>query len=315
MASDEKSKMAVLNVFLDGVIVDPHIGYPRFEVKLSATDLGLAQKDIPNIFLLGKKMLVDKTEIGVFQSLEARGRRECEFYSVATPIPGLRFVPNRVLPDLEASMVSIKAQFLSRAQDFVRRYEAVKVEMLEKYAEYKDSLERLYPSAADVMKSFHFDWTCFSISLPSELHAKAVDARMTQDARNKANEIIQQKQRDLVRGFDTWSEELVTNARQAALELFKAVKDKMDHNEVIHPKSVQALRDYVDTFRTMNFVGDSRMEAALVAAKGVLDGVNNNFQKEHVKQVVGEVLKAAADVSDVNGVTGKYKRRLMEFKD
>jgi hypothetical protein len=313
--SGEDKKMAILNVFLDGVIVDPHIGYPRFEVKLSAEDLGLAHKDIPNIFLLGKKMLVDKTEIGIFQSLEARGRRECEFYSVATPIPGLRFVPNRVLPDLEAAMVSIRDQFHSRAEHFVSRYETVKMEMLEKYAEYRESLERLYPSVAHVRSSFHFDWTCFAISLPGELHAKAVDASITDKARQNANEIIRNKKDELVRGFEKWSEDLVTNARQAALELFKTVKDKMDHNEVIHPKSIQSLRDYVDTFRTMNFVGDTRMEAALIAAKGVLDGVNNKFQKDHVKEVVGEVLKAAADVSDVNGVTGRYKRRLMSFDE
>jgi len=317
MATDtgEKNKLAILNVFMDGCVVDPHIGYPRFEVKLSPKDLGLESKDIPQIFLLGKKMLVDKTEIGVFQSLEARARRECEFYSVQTPIPGLRFVPNKVLPALEESLVKIKTQFTDRAHDFVSRYATVKQEMMEKYTEYRDSLEKLYPASLDVMQAFKFEWSCFTISLPRTLQAKAIDARSARDVQEKYNEIVERKSRDLVSGFDKWSEEIVVNARKAALALFQTIKDKMDHGEVIHAKSIQALRDHIDSFRTMNFMGDTRMEEALVAAKDSLDGLNSKFEKEHSKEVMDAVLKAASDVSDVNGVTGKYKRRLMDFSE
>ena len=315
MAIDDKAKIQILNVFMDGCVVDPHIGYPRFEVKLSAKDLGLESKDIPQIFLLGKKMLVDKTEIGLFQSLEGRARRECDFYSVPTPIPGLRFVPLKVLSHLEESLVRCKEQFKQRAEDFVKRYDNVKREMLEKYAEYRDSLEKLYPSTQDVASAFKFDWTCFTISLPRRLHAKAVDVRTTEAARTQVNEIVTKKSQDLVRSFDTWSEQIVVNARQAAMAMFQTIKDKMDHGEVIHAKSIQALRDYIDTFRAMNFIGDTRMEDALSAAKDSLEGLNSKFEKDHSKEALDAVLKAATDISDVSGVTGRYKRRLMEFSD
>lgn len=312
-AVSDKTKTELLSAFVDGCVVDPCIGYPRFEVKLSAQDLGLKPEDVPEIFKLGKKQLIDQEEIRVFQRIESRARREVEFYSFSFPIPGLRFVPHRVLNRLVESMESIKREFNEAAAEFVGRYEDLKADMLTKYAQYRSALERLYPARPHVADSFHFSYAMFSIALPTKLQRKAVDLKTSEAAVTKANEIVAQKTRELVGSFDKWAEEIVMNARQAALEMFRLVKEKLDGGEVINAKSIESLKGFIDRFRDLNFVGDERMEKALVDAKSILDaGMNTRFAKDQAKQVIGQVVQAASDVSDVSQVTGAYRRRMLE---
>lgn len=315
-ATSEKAKTDLLNCFVDGVVVDPRIGYPRFEFKLTAKDLGLDEKEVPELFKLGKKLLIDKRALSIFSSIEGKARREVEFYSFNFPIPGLRFVPHRVLERLVTTLEDLKVEFNEKAKEFLQKYDQLKTETMEKYAAHRQAIEKLYPTVGAVADGFTFQYQMFSISLPTKLHKKAVDLKTSEDAKNKVNSIVDQKTRELVAGFDKWAEDIVISARKAALEIFYSVKQKIDKGEVINSKSIESLKNYVDAFRNMNFVGDTKMEEALKSCKDILDsGMNSKFAKDQAKQVLDQVVSAASSVSDVSQVTGAYRRRLMTTEE
>jgi len=309
----ESKKQEILNVFVDGVCLDLDIGFPRFERNLDAKDVGINAADIPDIFKLGKKQLVSKKILGLFASIDAKARRELEFYSLNAPMLKDRFVPFRCIPGLEESLTTLKADFHKRAAEFLEKYEQIKREMLSTYAAHRDAIEKLYPSRDEVERAFHFEWRAYSYSLPSKIQKKAVDLKMSQEAFVKANAIVERKQQEMVVQFDLWAVDIVKDARQAAHTLFKTVRDKVAHGEAIHSKTVESLREFIDKFRMMNFVGDAALEEALAGARGILDaGVSSKFGKEAFLEAANEIVKAAGSVSDVSEVTGSYRRRCLE---
>jgi hypothetical protein len=309
----EAQKQEILNVFVDGVCLDLDIGYPRFERNLDAKDVGIKESDIPDIFKLGKKQLVSKKTLGLFASIDAKARREVEFYSLNAPFLKDRFVPFRCISDVEDSLTTLKAEFHKRAEEFVGKYEQIKREMLSTYATHREAIEKLYPAKGEVESAFRFEWRAYSYALPSKIQRKAADLKMSQEAFVKANAIIERKQNQMVNQFDLWAVDIVKDARTAAATLFRTVRDKVAHGEAIHSKTVESLREFIDKFRMMNFVGDADLEKSLAGARGILDaGFDTAFGKKHFLDAANEIVKAAENLSDVSAVTGSYRRRCLE---
>ena len=85
-------------MFKDGNLFDLHVSFWRGRKGLKAEDVGLEEKNIPEIVILGQKMLVPEEELRKFTALESKIRGRIEALTFRFPVGVTsRFVPFTVL--------------------------------------------------------------------------------------------------------------------------------------------------------------------------------------------------------------------------
>ena len=279
------------NIILqDGVLFDLDIGWWSARKKLNAKDLKL--KNVPDIFSLGAKYLVKKEHRKVFANIECKARRALRQWSFDFPLGGITFVHKNQVKKVNAELVKIKSDFLIERDKFLENYESYKNEILQKYPTLAKTYEGIYPPADGIREKFSFEWAVFRFSLPEE-------REYLEAAKKKIDDFVANVVKDL--------------REQITYALSKLFSKKRD---VVTKRSLERLAKTIDRLGQMNFVNDTCISHAIEELKTELDvphkAINENASlKSVLKNKVKELLKEAADTSDIDKVTGTYKRKLM----
>ena len=94
----QQAKDAAL--WLDGCLVDLRISYWRGKRPLAAQDLGLKEEQVPDIFTLGRKLVIPREALARFERVDARAHYLIGQFTFPFPTGHSRFIPYSVLPQV-----------------------------------------------------------------------------------------------------------------------------------------------------------------------------------------------------------------------
>jgi hypothetical protein len=315
-------------VFQDGKLVNVHIGMWGMSYNLTEKDIKLDNK-LPETIKLGKKMLIKPAVYNKFKSFEQKVRKYLYVNSFDFPLVSqAHFVPKAKYLEVYKQLNDLRDEYLQMANEFIEKYEDYKKEAIEYYQEHKDTvsvedLESYYPSLANIKSKFYLDIVSFEIALPAqfnelnlqdEIHREIVNGEAKQVALdNYKSEYTKQVELHTAK-LSSFMEEVTSTVRGKVAEHFSVVLKKVNNKEVVSPSSIRTLYKQIEEFRSANIADDKLVEEELNKLEKLLDGkpdfAENTDAIGLLKQHLGNVVKAAADVTDVANVSGEYFRKL-----
>ena len=334
------------NIFKDGVLVDVNVCFWSGAKALTADDLGLDASKVTNAFKLGKKFLVPEEVIKSFRTIEGRARRVVEKNSFRFPIGNAYFVPRKKFASVLTDLKMYQAQYAGLVDDLVDHYDLYRKAMIPVYREAAETafltqqpegvqtfniddreadkanyvsqflarIEKFYPTAQSLCARYSLDWSLYEVAMP-KMHKGEGQQIIEDDATRESmeNEYREQFSKKVGSFFD----DVVKTLRGETMELCNRIVSNIKEGKVVKSRTLDSLRNFIDKFSDMNFVGDTKVEEQLEALRKEFLSTHTTEEieeqgdlQEELKRRLGVVMDAASDVSDINSITGEYQRKV-----
>ncbi|MDP2663655.1 MAG: DUF3150 domain-containing protein [Dehalococcoidia bacterium] len=315
--SPEQEVDKATGLMLDGVMVVLHIPFWRGRQALTAQDLGVDPGEVPDIFSLGSKMVVPKEALARFERIRAKADFIITQFTFPFPTGSARFVPYTVWPEVMAELNGLKYRFRQETAEFIEKYDEYRQQMADKYPQHADAIKRAAIPANQIHSKFGFDYTLYSIQMPRAVRYKAMEAREAlneSEARRKAMERAEAQYREQ---FDAQMDEFLSNSvgklREAVAQALGNVSSRMEKGDLVTQNSLTAVKRAIQRFRDLNFVQDAEVEARLRELDEMVPEKSESLKNTDVQARFQAAIAAAMGSivgSDINEVTGEYKRKL-----
>jgi len=259
-----------------GVLISTSVRYWRGCKRLNPEDLGLDPAHVSDrLIQLGHKRLIPRDALSAFSLIESRVQATVEGSSF--PFLGgiARFVPNPRLGDLTARLDQLANEFREATDDFVAGYlplrEKAIVEWREASSHLNGSAEHLiatieqsFPPCGDIAKRFAFETRLFQIAAPDSIRLEVVESMDQLAVAADRSRIADDASRRLQADLDGFISESVASVRQQTARLASEVLATIDGSENgVHQRTLNRLKTFIDSFRSLNFAGDQQLEATL----------------------------------------------------
>lgn len=302
---------------LDGVLIDRQCAWWRGKTKLSPQDLGLKPEEVPDIFSLGRKLVIPASSLRRFERISARVEYLLDQFSFPFPTGSARFVPYSVLPQVMEEVHKLRADFAQETEKFIERYDEYRQQMLEEYPQHKEALERGAIAPDKLRKRFAFGYVIYEVVLPKGIRFKAIEEKEAIQGAVARQQAITEAQEEYRKQFeaqiDEFLESSVEKLRIAVGNTVLKVADKLSAGEAVTAASLDSLRKTIDKFRTLNFVGDNEVESRLKDLEALIPKSSTDLKNADVASNFARALESIQTTlleSDVSKVTGEYKRRV-----
>ena len=311
MTTDQKDTSSV---FLDGVLLDVRLSFWRGKKVLSPEDLGLRTDQVPEIFRLGTKRVVPKDALDGFERIEGRLQYLTDRWAFPFPTGRAHFVPWAVVPEVLAEIKGLKQRYDDETSRFMDNYAKYREDLVAKYPQYKEAIERGGMDKATIRKKFQFAWTFYEVKLPKDLHLKAVSEKEAKDkaeAQRKAmTEAEAEFQTQYREQIDTFLSESVGKLRVMILNAVSTLADQVKDGKA-NAGTVRAVREAIDRFRALNFVGDAAVEEQLKALAAVLPSGETDMAtvKAKLEAVVTATVEEAVK-DNIKDIAENYRRKI-----
>lgn len=306
----------VEQLFRDGLLVDLNIGAWTGLVKNTKEDLGIdVGAELPEYVVgLGMKRLCPDALASSWMTHVSRARAILYSYSFTRfPLSGGAFVPAKALPTIIEKLEEQKALFNVAWQTMIADFDNMRDTFIRNAPrEHRSALEKIYPSKAEVEGRFYFTYSAYTVDLPKKIAGLKVEAE--QEAMNRFRGELDKR----INGF---LEESVKTLRAKAADICATVIDNVRSGKTVSQTNITTLSEYIDRFRSLNYVGDKDMESRLTKLqRDILDGIDLDDLKakggdkglrEALAAACDDIRQAAENVSDVSAVTGGYRRRIV----
>lgn len=332
-----------MDIFKDGALFDLDVRYWSSAKNLTAEDLGLKQENVVEAYKLGRKMLIPTAVIKKFRALESQARHVLKTNSFKFPIGNARFIPKKKLVAVLEALKKIQAKYNTKIDELLLNYKKYRLEMIPIYTqaaevafrkstrrksdmgnqEYEDlkasyikqflaRIQEYYPDVDTLRGKFGLDWTVYEIALPKLRKTDADSLVAAEDKKLIAEEEYRLQAQQKIGNF---VEEVVVALRQETVSLCDKIITNIKEGKVVKGKTLNALKDFIDNFSELNFVGDARIEEELmILKKDFLDVYSKEEKVEDIQDELnkrlGTLIKIASKTTDINAVTGEYKRRI-----
>jgi hypothetical protein len=256
------------------------------------------------------------------------------------PIGNANFVPLKKFTAVLEGLKACKTEYENLTKDLIDNYEAYKAQMIPIYREaaetayirqspaievfsiedkendrekfvqgYIDRIKAFCPAVETLSARFSLDWDIFEISMPEIQKGDGEKIALNQIGIEEA----QNQMRLKVSGFVS---EVVSALRSETAALCKKISNNITEGKVIKGPTLNSLRNFIDKFRDMNFVGDVAIENQLDALKkDFLDAysseeISSGELQEELKRRLGELAEVAGNMTDISNITGEYRRKI-----
>ena len=202
--------------------------------------------------------------------------------------------------------------------------EEVRVKREEAKSEYVGKfIERIlasYPPATSLRRRFYLDWDQYQTSAPEMLLTTADDVLQTTEAQQAAAAEAHRQMAEKINGFVS---SVVTSLRTETSVLCTKVATAIKNGKLIRTTTINSLKNQIERFKDMNFVGDQTVQAQLDAVqKDLLDQfpteqfTSDAELRTQLAARLTEIATEAGKVTDqdVGQVTGQY-RRMVNWED
>jgi Protein of unknown function (DUF3150) len=342
MTTTEKEKL--LKIFMDGVLVDVDVSCWTGAKLLTPEDLGLEAKDVAEAYKLGKKMLVPDRVIAAFRKIESQARVIVDNNSFRFPFGSARFVPKRRFPAILEKLEEYQDQYYRLVDLLVEHYDEYRQEMIPVYTEAAETafinqtpeqstfgpdydreaekrafvdkflarIATFYPPIETIKTKFSLGWSVYEISIPRLNEGDAGQISLDEQEREA---IARDYQAQMHTKISSFVDDVVKVMRDDTIKTCNHIAESIQTGKVIRSSTLQSLRSFIDKFSSLNFVGDNQIEEALASVRKELldahpDLAENEDLKDQLKARLGEIAMAAQNITDVNQVTGAYRRKI-----
>lgn len=338
------------NIFIDGVLMQIHVSFWSGARILRPEDLGLKPEQVATAYKLGRKMLVPEEVIRNFRRIEGQARRLVEENSHHFPIGNANFVTRKSFnKKVHAGLLKLVEEYQAQVDNLIANYDQYRQEILPVYEEAADNafltstpsimegsldtydreaeraafkaefLRRLnsyYPPVESLKARFSLTWDIYEIAAPQLRETSSEDVLESEEERMKSVVAARAAMQTKIEGFVT---DVVKVLRNEATEVCGRIATAIKEGKVIRSTTVASLKNFIERFKDMNFVGDQTIEAQLDAIqKEILDGhddtafLDNVELKEELGRRLIAVTEAAKNITDqdVDSVAGGYKRKI-----
>ena len=343
------------NIFIDGICLNVHVGGWSGASELTPEDLGLSASDVADMFSLGKKALIPIEISKAFKQIENKGRNLVKKNSHTFTEFAANFVPRTKFGEVVNGLTACHDEYMALADDLEANYESYKDEMRPRWKDTAEQVfERInpdllelgpeddpeekfikreqdkeifvetflarvfsqYPAATSLRERFYYRWSQYQIAAPEMLLTTVEEVLQTEESRKAAAAEAKRQTDEKIGAFVA---EVATKMRQETSSVCNRISTAIKNGKVIHGNTIDSLRNFIDRFKTMNFVGDEAISVQLDAVKTqFLDAYGNeDLSKnldlqtelaEALTQITAEASKITEQ--DVGQITGRYARRV-----
>ena len=332
-----REKTIELNIYKSGVIVDLSVSVWRAIAKLNPEEVGLEKSEVPDQVYLGHKALMKREFFRETKSITFKAGSWLYQHSWSFPVGQCRFVSYATLPKLLEKMREAEVNFNAAVDRMVGEYGPRRAEMIEIFSKMFDEmlekiypnghelsrdswmaatkrklmakLEDKYPTVGNLRSKFRFDFVVFEVA-PSEFRGLS-----TTEAGDKANTAIgvQQEYREkITQKLDAFSESVINKLQEMVLDVTGKLSQRTKAG-TLNMNTVKSFRNWIDTFRQLNFVG--------LDVDGALDDLERKLNetekgemttKEFMDKLDQDInaIRETASRTDVSTVLHKYRRRI-----
>ena len=332
-----------MNIFKDGLLIDVNVSFWSGAKILKAEDLGLKEENVAKAYKLGRKMLIPPEVIQGFRQVEGRARHVVETNSFKFPIGNARFIPKKKFQKVSDELKQCQQEYIELTEKLIENYDKYRDEMLPIYKEaaeiafvqqepvgvqefnledkeaqkeafvrmFMDRIQSYYPSSDTLRAKFALQWDIYEIALPKL--RKGDEASIIEDIAK--NDIFEQEYRaQTQQKIGAFVEDVVKTLRQETLEICGRIATNIKEGKVIKGRTLTSLREFIDKFQDLNFVGDTTVEAHLDNLRKEFLDVHTSEEiseapmQEELSRRIGEITTIASNMTDINAVTGEYNR-------
>lgn len=334
------------NIFRDGILIDINVSFWSGARALRPEDLGLKVTDVAEAFKLGRKFLVPSEVIKKFRRLDSKARRIVEENSFRFPIGNAHFIPKASFAKAIEQLKEVQTEYDALADELIENYDQYREEMVPVYreaaerafinttpetqtfgpdydrdAEKEKFVERFlnrignfYPPASQLRKRFSLSWDLFEMAMPRLVEADANQVILDEHNREFAE---QEYRKQMHEKMDSFINDAVSVLRNQTVEICNRISANLREGKVVQGRTLQSLKDFVDKFQGLNFVGDVTVESQLESLrKEILDiyPVQKINDEEELQVELGrklnEIAEVASQTTDIDGITSEYRRRI-----
>lgn len=259
-----------------GVLISTSVRYWRGCKRLNPEDLGLDPAHVSDrLIQLGHKRLIPRDALSAFCLIESRVQATVEGSSF--PFLGgiARFVPNPRLGDLTERLDQLANEFREATNDFVSGYMPLREKAIVEWREASRHLngsaehliatiEQSFPPSGEISRRFAFETRLFQIAAPDSIRLEVVESMDQLAVAADRSRIAEDASRRLQADLNGFISESVASMRQETARLASEVLATIDGSENgVHQRTLNRLKTFIDSFRSLNFAGDHQLEATL----------------------------------------------------
>jgi Protein of unknown function (DUF3150) len=313
----EVLKQYYTKLFTDGVLLDLLIRKWGMSATLDEEDLDI--KKVPDIFRLGKKLLIKPAIFNQFSQIEQRARTYLKKCSRPFPISQNYFVPLESLPEVEIKLNSFKEEYEELTTNFLENYEFYKEEVLTDFSDYRDILKPCYPALAEIRNKFEFSYTQFRIDMPTafekvDIHVKLAEEKQVQDLMVQHQIKFQEQVEKQINLIINFAESSVLDLRKGINRACALIVTKIKNGDIVSSTNKKTLLNEIYNFKKLNVFEDKMMENQLDKLESLLLE-DRNFKddtdsRKILNDYLNDVMDIAINTSDVSSITGEYLRSI-----
>lgn len=179
-------------------------------------------------------------------------------------------------------------------------------------AAFMARVSSFYPPVGSIAAKFSLLWSVYEISIPRMNDADPNKVILDEQEREQVAKDYQVQMHTKIADF---VEDVVKVMRDETVKTCTHIAESIQTGKAIRSCTLQSLRSFIDKFSGLNFVGDTQIEQALASVRQELldahpDLAENETYKEQLKARLAEIAAAAQNITDVNQVTGAYRRKI-----
>ncbi len=284
MSNPLSLEQRVQRLFQDGKLVQVHVSKWGMAYQSQSKDEEI-EKDLPEFYRTGKRMLIDDAYRLKFQRLETKARNYLRDNSHPFPLADAHFVTRKKLIDVLTGLEGLKKEFNTEKEEFFTKYEIYKAEMLAKYPEHKELLEPYYPSLDKLKSKFGFSYSVYEIALPKKMKALTLEEiqaknESVEELKKKYEDQMQEQYEKAVEQMTEFVAESAKALRGQVVEVFETIARKIKNREVVTVKHIKSISSIIEQFDALDFFDDKVVKDKLVAVKALVES-GSDFKDNH----------------------------------
>ena len=159
-------------------------------------------------------------------------------------------------------------------------------------------INNFYPTKESLARKFSLTWDVYEIAPSTEIASEEYRIQ----AREKIGKFI---------------DDVVSSLRAQTMELCTKIKNNINSGKIVKGRTLTSLREYIDEFSEMNFVGDSLVSEQLDALRSNFLDVHENSEiadnsslQEELGRKLNMIVEKISNTSDISSITGTYRRKI-----
>lgn len=264
----------------EGVLINISVRYWRATKKLTAEDLGLDPESVETrLISLGHKKLIAKEALKTFALIESRAHSLVE----ANTFPFLNglahFLPNTKLEEVTSRLTVLEREFREEKVRFIGRYAEMREIATDEWRilarklvntpeRLVAAIEESFPCPEQMERSFGFETQLFQITVPEGVGMSPVTVKDQMAIMQARANAARQAADKISQGVEGFVADCVASLREQTAKLCEDMLSSMREGKTgVHQKTLNRLVNFIDEFKSLNFVGDRQLEEELERVK------------------------------------------------